>query len=190
MNVFNCECIRKSDIIYSISIVDMNTLSVYLSEYHKRTTTWWVVFSCIIIVLWTLALFWPVIAHWWDWKIISRQNLSSFVVIALIVIWYIIRTQKYDQQSDIMIIWVDQLTISHKVYSRNLLEWFVIEADANTWTLKNIVLITKWKHEIYSIKETDEDTIILFIESLKKKTPRLLSFHQSPLEIVLRRCKL
>lgn len=164
-------------------------ISVYSWEHHERNKSWRIIFSLVLIVLFILTLFWPLIAHWGDGNIFSWDNISNVIILLLMVSWYIYWSHHYDWNTTFMRTTEKWIVIWSKEISRNLVKWFVVEADKKQWTIKNLVVVTERDNHIHSIIETDEDTIILFVEELKKFTPRLSNFHQSFFEIIIRKCK-
>ena len=70
------------------------------------------------------------------------------------------------------------LTIGTKTYIWSLFTGYVVEIDAKTQELKNIVLITPKTHMIHSFDDT-LDHIQSFLAELDQYLPLLGEYHQS-----------
>jgi hypothetical protein len=81
------------------------------------------------------------------------------------------------------------LVIGKTMYSRSSLEGYVLEIDRKTQLLKNIIIITKKGHEIFTLRD-DKEVIRDFILSLDKNIPLLDGFEQSAFEKLARRLEL
>ncbi len=76
----------------------------------------------------------------------------------------------------------------HVIWRINF-EGYVIEVEKEKMQIKNIVLVLRTKHEIYTIVDEIEN-IKKFVETLENYIPRLSDYAQTGLEKFYRKIKL
>jgi len=165
-------------------------LSVYSGEVHTRSKRRRIVFSIILLLLFVVTLFWPLIAQWWEGTIFTIGNLGNFFMLTVLIGWYFWWMKHHGTELITLRVFDWWLYVWKKLHMWNLVEWFVVEAERDTGVLKNIVIVFWNTHEIHTIHEKNEDTIVLFIEKFKEYVPRLSWFQQSSFEMIIRRSKI
>jgi len=81
------------------------------------------------------------------------------------------------------------LIIGTKTYNRTVLTWYVLEIDAKTQKIKNIVFLTRRGHTIHTFKD-DNENIKNFIILLNDYLPMVWEYNQSFLEKLTRKLQL
>jgi len=147
---------------------------VYNSEKFQRSKLRYVLFATIITAVVVFSIL---------------NNNTVWVIVLFILLWayfyyWVSNSQlvKMKTEKDWILIW-------SREYPRSTFTWYVIEVEAKTQKIKNIVLITKKWFSIHTIN--DENTNIKsFILSLDEHLPMLSQFDQTLLEKMTRKLKL
>lgn len=149
-------------------------MSVYNAEKFDRSKWRYVIFVTVFGAVFVLSIF--------------NQNIVWAVLIFFLLGGYFYYTSMHNQLVH-MRIDKSGLVIGKTMYSRSSLEGYVLEIDRKTQLLKNIVIITKKGHEIFTLRD-DKEVIRDFILSLDKNIPLLDGFEQSAFEKLARRLEL
>ena len=149
-------------------------LKVYNTEHFSRWVRWYIVF---------IVLFAGMIVASILYDNIPGAVLLFFLAGAYFYFWV------RNSQPIMMRIEQHALIVGNKSVRREKLQWFVIEADIRTGSIKNIVILTGNSHHIYTVHDNDA-ALELFVKQLDTMIPRMDTFTQSTMEKFARQLKL
>ena len=149
-------------------------IKVYNSEKFERNTWWYIIFAVLFASIFILSLL--------------NENFVGAVLLFFLLGAYFyysvtnnqLVTMKIDKGT--LIVW-------DKVYSWTSLAGYVIELDPKTQLIKNLVIITRNSHTIYTLND-DNEKIRDFIVALDQEVGMLDQYSQTFLEKMARRFKL
>jgi predicted membrane protein len=149
-------------------------LKVYNTEHFARSVRWYIVFIVVFAGM--------IIAS------VMYDNIAGAVLLFFLAGAYFYFSVR-NSQPVMMRIESHSLMIANKSVRREKLQWFVIEADIRTGTIKNIVILTPNSHHIYTVDDTNE-ALETFVTQLDTMIPRMDNFKQSTVEKLARQLKL
>jgi len=152
----------------------MADLKVFSSEKFERSKTWYVVFACIFISIIALS--------------IVFKNIV-WVVLMFFLLWAYIYYGIIDVQEINMRVTENWLIIKNNIVSWMTIEWYCIELDKSSQEIKNIVIVHKKWHAIYTIADSEEN-LQVFLEQLSNYAPMLQDYKQTFREKFSRKIKL
>lgn len=149
-------------------------LKIYKSEVFERNNSWYIAFSLVFISILVISIFY--------------KNIV-WAILMLFLIWAYFYYNITNNQEIFMEIKKDKLTVWNIEYDLNLIKWYTIEIDQKQNKIKNIVILTKKGHNIYTINDNDSN-IKSFLEELTKLIPLQWEFNQTLWEKLSRKLKL
>ena len=149
-------------------------LTAYNSEKFKRWKIWYIIFISVLTTVVVLSIFtkntvWVIVLFWLLWAYFYYSVMNNRLIKILIQKWW--------------------LTIGTKTYPRNAFVWYVIEINAKTQEVKNIVFVSPKWYFIHTIHDEIEN-IKNFMIWLNDYLPMLKDFDQNTLEKLTRRFQL
>ncbi len=149
-------------------------LKVYNTEHFARWVRWYIIFIVIFAGM--------IVAS------VMYDNIAGAVLLFFLAGAYFYFSVR-NSQPVIMRIEQHALVVANKSVRREKLQWFVIEADMRTGSIKNIVILTPKSHHIYTVDDTNE-ALENFVNQLGNIIPRMDTFTQSTVEKLTRQLKL
>jgi hypothetical protein len=152
----------------------MQKLKVYSSEKFDRNQLWYIVFSSVFIAIFAISIFYKNIV----WAILMFFLLGWYLYYGIINI-----------QETIMEITENWLIIWEKIINWSNFQWYSLEIEPNSQIIKNIILISKKHHNIYTINDDNEE-IKAFLQQISDILPMIWEFPQTFREKASRKMKL
>lgn len=147
---------------------------VYNAEKFQRNKWRYVIFVTVFAGIFLLSIF--------------NQNYVGAILIFFLLGGYFYYSAVHTRVVPLRIA-ENSLTVGATVYPRSSFTGYILEIEAKTQLLKNIVFISNKWHAIYTFADTPEH-IRDFILTLDKYLPLLESYDQTNLEKMIRRMKL
>jgi hypothetical protein len=149
-------------------------VSVYNSEKFQRNKWRYVIFATVFAGIFILSIF--------------NQNYVGAILIFFLLGWYFYYSAVHAQVIT-MRLEINSLKIGNNVYPWSTFVGYVLEMDAKTQILKNIVFVSPRWHTIYTFHD-EPGHIRDFILDLDKYLPMMESYDQTNVEKMIRRMKL
>ena len=150
-------------------------IRVYNWEHFERKKSWFVLFTTALAIvigisLWFVNLFWAIIIFLFTWAyILFALTKNKHIILWIRDTWLIVET---------------------RIWSRQSLDSFVVEIDAESHEWKNIIIVLKNNdHMIFSFDDTT-DNKQSFINELQKTIPLIENFPQSTMDRIIRKFQL
>jgi len=147
---------------------------VYNGEKFKRSKIRYLVFAVIVASVFLLS--------------ILNNNIVGAVLI-FFLLWGYFYYSTINNQVIKMTITDNQLLVWTKSYPWNTFTWYIIEIYPKTQQIKNIVLLTRKWHMIYTFDDT-LDHMETFLTQLDGYLPLLGDYSQTAIEKFSRKMKL
>ena len=147
---------------------------VYNGEKFQRSKVRYLIFAVIFASVFLLSLL--------------NKNIVGAVLIFFLLGGYFYYSIVNNQIVTISLS-PSSLTVWNKIYPRNLFVGYVVEVEAKSQAIKNVVFLTKKSHMIYSFDDSLEH-IQLFLSDLDQYLPMAGDFHQTSFEKISRKIKL
>jgi hypothetical protein len=152
-------------------------LKVYNAEKFERTKIWYVLFSCIFVLIIIASIFYKNIV----WIILMFFLIWAYIYYGLINV------------SEINISISENGLVLDRIIPRSQISWFCLELELdkekNVKRIKNIVFIyPKW-HSIHTISDSEEN-LSAFVTELSQYTEMLETYPQTSREKFMRKIKL
>lgn len=149
-------------------------IKVYDGEKFERGKLWYIIFAVVFASIFVLS--------------ILNQNRVWAVLMFFLLGAYFYYSVTGNQVVKATIN-DSNLSIWTKILPRNSLQWYAIELDSKSETIKNIVFVTKNSHNIHTIHDGKEN-VRSFVLELDNYIPMLGEYNQSFLEKMARKCEL
>lgn len=150
-------------------------MHVYNSEYHERGQLRYIIFALFFT---TLIVF----------LILYENYIGAIMLLFLLGGYFFFSLMMGDEIS--LVIHETHLLIGEKVIPWTRLQWYSLEVDARSQSLKNIVIVSDKQFFIHTISETDTEKTKEFITTLSTHIPLVSQIPQSFAEKVRRFLKL
>ncbi|MFA7717749.1 MAG: hypothetical protein WC875_03455 [Candidatus Absconditabacterales bacterium] len=159
---------------FTFSLLKTMEVSVYNAEKFQRNKWRYVIFATIFAGIFILSIF--------------NQNYVGAILIFFLLGGYFyysaVHAQVITMRQEI-----NSLKIGNAIYPRSTFVGYVLEMDAKTQILKNIVFISSKGHTIYTFHDTPEH-IRNFVLELDNYLPMMETYDQTNVERMIRRMKL
>jgi len=149
-------------------------INAYNSENFERSKRRYIIFGSIFSTIFFLS--------------ILNKNIAWSVLLFFLLGGYFYYSVSNSQLIKISIIW-EGLIIWTKTYNRNNITGYVLEIDAKTQKIKNLVFITPKWHSIHTLKDNKEN-IKNFIILLNDYCPMINEYKQKNIEKISRKLQL
>lgn len=152
----------------------MFKLNVYSSEKFNRNKSWYIIFSIIFIAIFAISIYY--------------KNIVWAILMFFLLGWYLYYGIINIQEITIQIT-DNGLIIWKKIINWNNFTWYSLEINEKDQIIKNIVLLSKKHHYIYTIND-DNWNIKAFLQQLSNILPMKWEFPQTFWEKASRKMKL
>lgn len=152
----------------------MFKLNVYSSEKFNRNKSWYIIFSIIFIAIFAISIYY--------------KNIVWAILMFFLLGWYLYYGIINIQEITIQIT-DNGLIILEKIINWNNFTWYSLEINEKDQIIKNIVLLSKKHHYIYTIND-DNWNIKAFLQQLSNILPMKWEFPQTFWEKASRKMKL
>lgn len=152
----------------------MFKLNVYSSEKFNRNKSWYIIFSIIFIAIFAISIYY--------------KNIVWAILMFFLLGWYLYYGIINIQEITIQIT-DNGLIIWEKIINWNNFTWYSLEINEKDQIIKNIVLLSKKHHYIYTIND-DNWNIKAFLQQLSNILPMKWEFPQTFWEKASRKMKL
>lgn len=152
----------------------MVSIKTFNGERFEKNSRWYIIFATVFI--------WIILLSLLSW------NFVWTIVLFFLLWWYLYYTLNVNQIIDIKIIdWI--LSIWDKTVSRSNYIGFVLEIEVKSDSVKNIVLVSKKYHNIFTIND-EINNIWEFLDTMVNYIPHLDNYEQSFFEKLSRKFQL
>lgn len=152
----------------------MVSIKSFNGEKFEKNSRWYIIFATVFVWIILLSLL--------------SGNFVWAVVLFFLLWWYLYYTLNVNQTIEIKITdWI--LSIWNKNVARSNYIWFVLEIEVKTDSIKNIVLVSRKSHNIFTIND-EVDKIWEFLDNMVNYIPHLDNYEQSFFEKLSRKFQL